>query len=52
MVILQFQFTNIDDDDAEIINSITFEYVTELLNELFKEEYYAMSVVYPNSEEK
>ena len=51
-----FIFSLFDDcdllDEAEIINSITFEYVTELLNELFKEEYYAMSVVYPNSEEK
>ena len=35
-------------DTPEIINSITCEYVTELLNEGFKEEYYALSIVEPN----
>lgn len=35
-------------DTPEIINSITYEYVTELLNEGFKEEYYALSIVEPN----
>ena len=38
-------------DEAEIINSITFEYVEKLLHELFKEEFYAMSIVYPTEEE-
>lgn len=50
-----FIFSLFDDcdllDEAEIINSITYEYVTELLNTLFKDEYYAMSVVYPSKEE-
>ena len=35
-------------DTPEIINSITYEYVTELLNESFKEEYYALSIIEPN----
>ena len=39
-------------DDTEIISSITFEYVESLLHELFKEEYYAMAVVYPMEEEQ
>ncbi len=47
-----FIFNYFDDidilDTPEIINSITYEYVTELLNESFKEEYYAMSIVEPN----
>ena len=51
-----FIFALFDDadllDEPEIISSITFEYVSELLNELFKEEYYAMSVVYPSNEEE
>jgi predicted Zn-dependent peptidase len=38
-------------DTSEIINSISFEYVSELLNNLFKEEYYAMSIVYPTEKE-
>lgn len=39
-------------DLPEIISSITFDDVTEMLNSVFKPEYYAMSVVYPleNSE--
>ncbi len=32
---------------TDIISSITFEDVTELLNKIFKEEYYTMSVVNP-----
>lgn len=51
-----FIFSLFDDsdlfDEAEIISSITYEDVSELLNTLFKEEYYAMSVVYPSKEEK
>lgn len=51
-----FIFALFDDadllDEPEIISSITFEYVSELLNELFKEEYYAMSIVYPSNEEE
>ena len=34
-------------DIPDIINSITFEYVNELLKEGFKEEYYAMCVIEP-----
>ena len=34
-------------DAPEIISSIDIEYVSELLNSLYKEEYYAMSVVNP-----
>lgn len=34
-------------DAPEIISSIDIEYVTELLNSMYKEEYYAMSVVNP-----
>lgn len=36
----------------DIINSITFEYVEDLLNEAFKEEYYAMSIVKPIEKKK
>jgi predicted Zn-dependent peptidase len=36
-------------DIPEIISSISYEYVAELLNEFYKEEYYAMSVVNPIS---
>ena len=39
-------------DTHEIIDSIDFEYVTKLLNECFKEEYYAMSIVNPIEKEK
>ena len=42
-------------DIPEIIKSISYEYITELFNEFYKEEYYAMSVVNPiskNSEEE
>ncbi len=35
-------------DTPDIINSITFEYVEKLLNDTFKEEYYAISIVEPN----
>lgn len=38
-------------DTPEIINSITYEYVTELLNNGFKEEYYALSIVEPLGKE-
>lgn len=38
-------------DTPEIINSITYEYVTELLNKGFKEEYYALSIVEPLGKE-
>ena len=34
-------------DAPEIISSIDMDYVTELLNSMYKEEYYAMSVVNP-----
>lgn len=34
-------------DIPDIINSITFEYVNELLKEGFKEEYYSMCVIEP-----
>ena len=34
-------------DTPDIINSITFDYVNDLLKEGYKEEYYAMSVVEP-----
>ena len=37
-------------DAPEIIESIDLEYVTKLLNDCFKEEYYAMSVVNPIGE--
>lgn len=36
----------------KIIDSIDFEYVSELMNEMFKEEYYAMSIVNPIKKEK
>ena len=39
-------------DTPEIINSITYEYVSELFNKTFKEEYYAMSIVEPIGEDK
>ncbi|MBQ7788880.1 MAG: insulinase family protein [Clostridia bacterium] len=39
-------------DTPEIINSITLEYVTDLLNDTFKEEYYAMSIVEPIGKDK
>lgn len=38
-------------DAAEIINSITLEYVSEILHQMYKEEAYAMSIVNPISEE-
>ena len=38
-------------DAADIINSITFDYVNEILYQLYKEEAYAMSIVNPISEE-
>ena len=34
-------------DAPDIISSIDYDYVTELLNSMYKEEYYAMSVVEP-----
>lgn len=34
-------------DTPDIINSITYDYVNDLLKEGFKEEYYAMSIVEP-----
>jgi predicted Zn-dependent peptidase len=34
-------------DAPDIISSIDYEYVSELLNSMYKEEYYAMSVVEP-----
>lgn len=34
-------------DTPDIISSITLDYVTELFNESFKEEYYALSIVEP-----
>ena len=37
-------------DAADIINSISIEYVTEILHQLYKEEAYAMSIVNPISE--
>ena len=39
-------------DSPEIIEEIDIDYVTKLLNEGFKEEYYAMSVVNPIGEEE
>ena len=38
-------------DAADIINSISFEYVENLLHQMYKEEMYAMSIVNPISEE-
>ena len=38
-------------DAAEIINSISLEYVTEILHQMYREEAYAMSIVNPISEE-
>ena len=38
-------------DAADIINSITLEYVTEILHQMYREEAYAMSIVNPISEE-
>ena len=38
-------------DAADIIDSITIEYVTEILNQMYREEAYAMSIVNPISEE-
>ena len=35
-------------DAADIISSISFEYICDLFDSLFKEEYYAMSIVYPS----
>jgi hypothetical protein len=37
-------------DAPEIIESIDLDYVMKLLNDSFKEEYYAMSVVNPIGE--
>ena len=49
-------FNRFDDGDIldapQIIESIDLEYITALLNDSFKEEYYAMSVVEPIGEEK
>ena len=46
-----FVFNHFDDGDLldapSVIESIDIEYLTELLNSTFKEEYYAMSVVNP-----
>ena len=39
-------------DTPDIINSITYDYVTELFNESFKEEYYAISIVEPIGKDK
>ena len=39
-------------DTPEIINSITYEYVEELFNNSFKEEYYALCVVEPLGKEQ
>lgn len=38
-------------DAADSINSINFEYIEELLHQLYREECYAMSIVNPISEE-
>ncbi len=38
-------------DAADIIGSITIEYIEELLHQLYKEEYYAMSIVNPIKKE-
>ncbi|MBQ8146712.1 MAG: insulinase family protein [Clostridia bacterium] len=49
-----FIFNHFDEGDLldapEIIEAIDIEYVTKLLNDCFKEEYYAMSVVNPIGE--
>ena len=49
-----FIFNHFDDGDMldapQIIETIDMEYVTKLLNESFKEEYYAMSIVNPIGE--
>lgn len=49
-----FIFNHFDDGDLldapEIIETIDVEYITKLLNDCFKEEYYAMSVVNPIGE--
>ncbi len=49
-----FIFNHFDDGDLldapKIIEEIDIEYVTKLLNDSFKEEYYAMSVVNPIGE--
>ena len=34
-------------DAPDVIDSITFEYVEKILNDMYKEECYAMSVVDP-----
>lgn len=39
-------------DMLDIISSISYEYVSELFKDFYKEEYYAMSVVNPMSGEK
>lgn len=39
-------------DAADIISSISFEYVEDLLRQMYKEEMYAMSIVNPISEEE
>ena len=39
-------------DTPEIINSITYEYVWEIFEKTFKEEYYALSIVEPIGEDK
>lgn len=50
-----FIFNHFDDADLldapEIIDSIDIEYITNLLHENFREEYYAMSIVNPIGEE-
>ena len=54
MRVKDFIFNHFDDGDLldapEIIETIDIEYVTKLLNDCFKEEYYAMSVVNPIGE--
>jgi alpha-galactosidase len=36
----------------DIINSITYEYVSELFESTFKEEYYAVSIVMPHGKDE
>lgn len=38
-------------DAPDVISSITYEYVSEIFNQLYNEEYYAMSVVRPIEKE-
>ncbi len=39
-------------DTPEIISSITYDYVCELFESTFKEEYYALSIVVPHGKDK